>query len=167
MQDIDELKSVIRNCERLFPEDLGLANAREIKRTFTSLKRENQMKKLAAEVELKLRAIYFNVIRPERVEGIVKVGAVHHVHTSGAWQSQHTSHLTRHTSLVAPHASSVCMGSMYAYPPLPSPPSVYLRGDHNAERHPLPAVLRHQIVPAHGTCHAQHPACPRHVNTPA
>lgn len=72
-QDVDELKSVIRNCERLFPEDLDIADATSIKHTFTSLKRQNQMKKLAAEVELKLRAIYFNVIRPERVEGIVKV----------------------------------------------------------------------------------------------
>ena len=110
MQDIDELKSVIRNCERLFPEDLGLANAREIKRTFTSLKRENQMKKLAAEVELKLRAIYFNVIRPERVEGIVKVGAAH----QRVWQpNTQTSHLTR-----PPHTnSSVCMGSVHGPPP--------------------------------------------------
>lgn len=70
--DFDELKSVLRNAERLFPEDLDMADARVIKRTYVVLKRENQMKKLAAEVELKLRAIYFNVIRPERVEGIVK-----------------------------------------------------------------------------------------------
>mgnify|MGYP000256189756 CR=1 FL=1 len=74
-QNVAELKSVIRNAERLFPENLDFADATDIKRTFTTLKRENQMKKLAAEVELKLRAIYFNVIRPERVEGIVKVCA--------------------------------------------------------------------------------------------
>lgn len=71
-QNVDELKSIIRNAERLFPEDVDTADAVEIRRTFTTLRRDNQKKKLAAEVELKLRAIYFNVIRPERVEGIVK-----------------------------------------------------------------------------------------------
>lgn len=69
--DFAELRSLIRNAERLFPEDPRGVDAAAIRKTFRQLKRENEMKKLAAEVELKLRAIYFNKIRPETVEGVV------------------------------------------------------------------------------------------------
>ncbi len=70
--DPEEQKNLIRNAERLFPEDISHANPVKIKETFVSLRRENEMKKLSAELELKLRQIYFDAINPAHVEGIVK-----------------------------------------------------------------------------------------------
>jgi len=70
-KDNAEVKNVIRNCDRLFPEDLRVANAVDIRKIFITLRRENEMKKLAAELELKLRNIYFDRIDPQKVEGIV------------------------------------------------------------------------------------------------
>ncbi len=69
--DSEEQRSMIRNCDRLFPERLEKADANKIYKVFISLRRENQKKKLRAELELKLRAIYFDAIRPEKVEGIL------------------------------------------------------------------------------------------------
>ena len=69
--EYDEIKNLIRNADRLFPADLDHANASDIRTVFVRLKRENEVKKLAAELELKLRCIYFDRIRPDRVEGIV------------------------------------------------------------------------------------------------
>jgi hypothetical protein len=70
--DPEEQKNLIRNAERLFPEDIKKANPAIIKKTFVNLRRENEKKKLSAELELKLRAIYFDAINPASVEGIVK-----------------------------------------------------------------------------------------------
>lgn len=71
-KDNAEVKNVIRNCDRLFPEDLELADAAKIREVFVTLRRENEMKKLAADLELKIRNIYYDRIDPQKVEGIVK-----------------------------------------------------------------------------------------------
>lgn len=63
----------MRNAARLLPPDPHAVDVRQIHAQFVKLRRENKMKQLAAEVELKLRAIYFDRIRPELVEGIVHV----------------------------------------------------------------------------------------------
>lgn len=76
--EYDEIKNLIRNAERLFPADLDEASAAAIRVVFVQLKRENAVKKLAAELELKLRCIYFDAIRPESVEGIVR-GIYEHI----------------------------------------------------------------------------------------
>jgi hypothetical protein len=55
--------------ERLFSADLFAADATAARARLTALQRENEVKKLGADLELKLRAIYFDVIRPESVEG--------------------------------------------------------------------------------------------------
>ena len=68
---VEEQKSLIRNCERLLPEDIGKAEAKKIRNTFVKLRRENEKKKLMAEVELKLRAIYFDRIAPSVVEHLL------------------------------------------------------------------------------------------------
>ena len=55
--------------ERLFNSNIDLADAADARTKLTQLRRENTVKKLAADLELKMRAIYFDVIRPETVEG--------------------------------------------------------------------------------------------------
>eukprot|EP00618_Florenciella_parvula_P018626 CAMPEP_0119464748 /NCGR_PEP_ID=MMETSP1344-20130328/204_1 /TAXON_ID=236787 /ORGANISM="Florenciella parvula, Strain CCMP2471" /LENGTH=423 /DNA_ID=CAMNT_0007496977 /DNA_START=52 /DNA_END=1324 /DNA_ORIENTATION=- len=75
--DLDELRNVVRNCDRLFPTELRQARnprraAKRLHDDFTALRRQNEKKKLSAELELKLRAIYYDVIEPESVEGIIK-----------------------------------------------------------------------------------------------
>ena len=85
-EDNAEVKSLIRNCDRLFPEKLDEphggrrstwddakvnALAASIRTQFVVIKRDNERKRLAADVELKIRCIYYDAIDPERVEGIV------------------------------------------------------------------------------------------------
>lgn len=81
-KDLEEYRNVIRNVDRLFPEDMRLALATvggdgedaeslQIRAVFVKLRRENEMKKLSAELELKIRAIYYDRINPTKVEGIV------------------------------------------------------------------------------------------------
>ncbi|GBG32967.1 Leucine-rich repeat protein lrrA [Hondaea fermentalgiana] len=62
---------VIRNCDRLFPDRIARADVRKIRQEIDSLKRQNERKKLAAKLELRLRALYFDRINPALVEGIV------------------------------------------------------------------------------------------------
>ena len=68
---VEEQRSLIRNCERLLPENLDKADAQKTRATFVKLRRENEKKKLMAEVELKLRAIYFDRIASSKVEHLV------------------------------------------------------------------------------------------------
>ena len=70
-KDNAEVKNVIRNCDRLFDPILEKANARDTRKLFEKLRRENDMKKLAADLELRMRTIYFDRIDPQKVEGIV------------------------------------------------------------------------------------------------
>lgn len=71
-QDLDELKGVLRHCDRLFPERVQRADVPAVKRKLRELKRQNERKKLAAKLELKLRRLYFDRIDPAIVEGIVR-----------------------------------------------------------------------------------------------
>ena len=70
---LEEIKSLIRNVERLFPEDIGMVDIDSIRDYFFQLRRENEMKKLAAELELKIRVIYFDRIKVELVEDIYMI----------------------------------------------------------------------------------------------
>ncbi|OQR94121.1 hypothetical protein ACHHYP_01691 [Achlya hypogyna] len=74
----DDVQSLIRNLERLFPPNLVAASndtgvtAVAMRTHFVQLKQENQKKKLAAELELKIRNIYFDRIDPVTVEPMVQ-----------------------------------------------------------------------------------------------
>jgi len=85
--DNAEVKSLIRNCDRLFPEKLDEphggrrstwdgakvgALAADIRAQFIVIKRDNERKRMAAELEIQMRCIYYDAIDPQRVEGIVK-----------------------------------------------------------------------------------------------
>jgi hypothetical protein len=70
-KDNSEVKNLIRNCDRLFPTDLEVADASQIRRVFVKLRQDNEMKKLGAELELKIRNIYYDRIDPQKVEVIV------------------------------------------------------------------------------------------------
>ncbi|RQM29810.1 hypothetical protein B5M09_002273 [Aphanomyces astaci] len=74
-QTEEDVKSLIRNVERLFPPSLTKAQdpttATSVRAAFTELKRDNEKKKLAAELELKIRNIYFDRIDPSSVEPMV------------------------------------------------------------------------------------------------
>lgn len=70
--DGDEQRNLIRNAERLFPQDLGAADAKVIRTTLRTLRRQNEKKKMAAELELKIRAIYFDRIKVETIEGVIQ-----------------------------------------------------------------------------------------------
>ncbi|EQC42272.1 hypothetical protein SDRG_00012 [Saprolegnia diclina VS20] len=73
----DDVQSLIRNLERLFPPNLITASdhpsatATAMRAHFVQLKQDNQKKKLAAELELKIRNIYFDRIDPVAVEPMV------------------------------------------------------------------------------------------------
>ena len=69
--ELDDVKNVIRNCERLFPENIDDVDVEKIKERYVSLRTENERKKLSAELELKIRVIYFDRVKPENVEGMV------------------------------------------------------------------------------------------------
>ena len=67
----------MRNCDRLFPADLRQARrpqqaAAKIKEKFVELVRSTAKVKMSAELELKLRAIYYDRIEPEQVEPIIR-----------------------------------------------------------------------------------------------
>lgn len=69
-------RQVARHCDRLFPADLACgANARaaaeQLRQNFTVLGRKNERKRLASQLELKMRAIYYDVIDPAAVEGYI------------------------------------------------------------------------------------------------
>eukprot|EP00904_Undaria_pinnatifida_P013966 jgi/Undpi1/96/HiC_scaffold_1.g00096.m1 len=74
--DLQELTQVTRHCERLFPADLASAGeardeAARLKKNFRILGRKNERKRLASRLELKMRAIYYDVIDPSAVEGYI------------------------------------------------------------------------------------------------
>lgn len=71
-------RQVARHCDRLFPPDLAAAGrqdptiaARRLRENFTILGRKNERKRLASQLELKMRAIYYDVIDPAAVEGYI------------------------------------------------------------------------------------------------
>ncbi|KAF0689461.1 Aste57867_19096 [Aphanomyces stellatus] len=74
-QSEEDVRSLIRNVERLFPANLVQAQhgstAASVRAHFLELKRDNEKKKLAAELELKIRNIYFDRIDPSIVESMV------------------------------------------------------------------------------------------------
>ncbi len=79
----DEIRSVIRNAEQFFPSVYSTKNLLAIDTTnfrqaFDRLRTENDMKKRAADLELKIRNLYFDRIDPTTVEGMVK-GIYDHV----------------------------------------------------------------------------------------
>lgn len=62
----------------MFPADLAAAgrldpavSAARLKDKFTVLGRKNERKRLASQLELKMRAIYYDVIDPAAVEGYI------------------------------------------------------------------------------------------------
>uniref|UniRef100_A0A7S2UUH4 Uncharacterized protein n=1 Tax=Fibrocapsa japonica TaxID=94617 RepID=A0A7S2UUH4_9STRA len=72
-RDLEELRNLVRNSERLFPADLQKARypqkaVAEVRRRFSELKKKNQMKKLSADLELKLRVIYYDRLELSEVE---------------------------------------------------------------------------------------------------
>lgn len=69
--DSTELRTVIRNAERLFPPTLASAAAAIVRDGFLAVSEETLRKQLGAEVELRLRAIYFGRTEPEEVERMV------------------------------------------------------------------------------------------------
>ena len=66
-----ELRTVVRNAARLFNADVHRASAAEVRERLTELMRGNVRKALAADVELKLRAVYYGRLDVTKVEGIV------------------------------------------------------------------------------------------------
>ena len=77
--DAEELRNAVRNCDRLFPPFARIRNLRQqsvaaarLKAKFVGMMRATAKTKLSAELELKLRAIYYDVIAPEAVEGVIK-----------------------------------------------------------------------------------------------
>ena len=67
-----ELRTVVRNAGRLFNVDLYAASSSEVRAKLLELQRDNYRKALAADIELKMRAMYYGRIDVSRVEGTVK-----------------------------------------------------------------------------------------------
>lgn len=67
---------VARHCDRTFPPDLAQAEdapaaAAKIRKKYIVLRRSNERKLLASQLELKMRALYYDVIDPTAVEGYI------------------------------------------------------------------------------------------------
>lgn len=73
--ELNEIKGLIRHAARLFPISIDQVEVEAIREKYLSLKRENEMKKMGAELQIKIRNIYFDRIDPSIVEGLVKVRA--------------------------------------------------------------------------------------------
>lgn len=70
--DETALRAVIRNASRLFPQSLASFNGEDLRDRLQALQRDNLKKQLSADLELSLRARYYDRIAPEAVEGIVR-----------------------------------------------------------------------------------------------
>lgn len=68
--DFGPLRTVVRNAERLLHEDLFRASAPGARRAYEALSKDNARKQLAAQVELKVRALYFDRVEPEEARNI-------------------------------------------------------------------------------------------------
>lgn len=74
----DELRSLVRNTERLFPGSpfaisaMARVDAMAVRRAYEVLRSESERKKRAADLELKIRNLYFDRIDPTSVEGMVQ-----------------------------------------------------------------------------------------------
>ncbi|OWZ09295.1 hypothetical protein PHMEG_00018023 [Phytophthora megakarya] len=71
-----DIRSLLRNAERLFPQKFSIQNfekldATRIRREFDVLRTATERKKRAADLELKIRNLYFDRIDPTTVEGMV------------------------------------------------------------------------------------------------
>jgi hypothetical protein len=70
--DNDEFRTVVRNAGRLFHSPLPDVSAREVRERYTELVRDNLRKALAADVELKIRALYYDRVDVRKVGGLVE-----------------------------------------------------------------------------------------------
>lgn len=74
----DELRSLVRNAERLFPTPPFTTTAVQrvatdtLRRAYEALRDETERTKRAADLEVKLRTLYFDRIDPSSVERIVR-----------------------------------------------------------------------------------------------
>ncbi|KAG3197480.1 hypothetical protein PC128_g6820 [Phytophthora cactorum] len=71
-----DVRSLLRNAERLFPQDFSIESfekldATRIRREFDVLRTATERKKRAADLELKIRNLYFDRIDPTTVERMV------------------------------------------------------------------------------------------------
>ena len=57
--NLEDIKNLIRNAERLFPDNIEDVDIHLIQNEFEALRRENERKKLVAELELKIRYIIY------------------------------------------------------------------------------------------------------------
>ena len=70
--DNADLRTVVRNAGRLFSAELPSASAAEVKQRLLNLQRGNVRKALAADIELKMRAVYYGRLDVTKLEGIVR-----------------------------------------------------------------------------------------------
>lgn len=74
---VNDLRALVRNAERFLPRAFSPGAMEEIdaiavRKAFDVLAQENERKKRAADLELKLRAIYFDRVEPPVVESMVQ-----------------------------------------------------------------------------------------------
>lgn len=69
--DNDELRTCIRNAGRLFNTDLHRASAYEARQRYLDLVRDNMRKAMGADIELTIRALYYDKVEITKVETIV------------------------------------------------------------------------------------------------
>ncbi|ETN24438.1 hypothetical protein PPTG_00763 [Phytophthora nicotianae INRA-310] len=72
-----DVRSLLRNTERLFPQEFSIKkienlDATRIRREFDVLRTATERKRRAADLELKIRNLYFDRIDPTTVEGMVR-----------------------------------------------------------------------------------------------
>lgn len=100
-----------RHCDRLFPANLEAAGeldptiaAARLRDKYIVLGRKNERKRLASQLELKMRAIYYDVIDPAAVEGYIASiyqqvgrgggGGLEHIGGSKYWRSPQNRRIT-------------------------------------------------------------------------
>lgn len=102
--DLQDLRNVVRNCDRLLPSDVNgkpKVVAAKLRDKYESLKRDNDKKRLAAELELKMRALYYDKVDPAKVEGYI--GTIYAAGNDKPLELEDVQFLIRHASRLFPN----------------------------------------------------------------
>ncbi|KAJ8599263.1 hypothetical protein CTAYLR_006231 [Chrysophaeum taylorii] len=109
--EVADLRNVVRNCDRLLPRNVGSDRAkaaRRVREKFVALRRDNDRKRASAELELKMRALYYDRIDPAKVEGYIK--AIYEKNDDKPLQLEDVRFLVQHAPRLFPDDPSEIEG---------------------------------------------------------
>ena len=76
--DLEEFKIFVRRVDKLLPHEIDLVHENSMvqaREAFYKLRDDTTRQRLAADVEIKLRGLYYDMVEPPVIEAVVNVGA--------------------------------------------------------------------------------------------